>query len=124
MPIPCGDCSVGTCQQFGYQTCSTPGYGGSISCRNPGPISQGCTFNGQTVNSGSSITAYQSASVAQGQQCVSESRTCTNGALSGSYGNATCAVTTPELTPMAAAILVGFALLIGWKVRQNNGQFT
>ena len=51
-----------------------------------------CTFNGQTVASGQSVTAYQSSSVASGNQCVSQTRTCSNGTLSGTYTNASCAV--------------------------------
>jgi hypothetical protein len=52
-----------------------------------------CTFNGQTVANGASVTAYQAASVPFGSQCVSQTRTCSNGALSGSYTNAACTVT-------------------------------
>ena len=56
---------------------------------------QSCTFNGQTVANGASVTAYQSSS---GSQCVSEQRTCTNGALSGSYTNASCSVSIGTVT--------------------------
>lgn len=41
-----------------------------------------------TVNHGSSVTAYQSASPAG--SCTSQTRTCTNGSLSGSYGATSC----------------------------------
>ena len=81
-----------------------------------------CTFNGQTVNPGGTVTAYQSASVAPGQQCVSQTLTCTNGTLSPGGDYASCSVATPELTPVTAAMLVGFALLTGWWVRRNYGQ--
>ena len=47
--------------------------------------SASCNWNGGTVASGSSVAAYQSSSVAEGSQCVSQQRTCTNGTLSGSY---------------------------------------
>jgi hypothetical protein len=47
-----------------------------------------CTFNGSPVASGASVTAYASATPAGA--CVSESRTCTNGTLSGSYTAASC----------------------------------
>lgn len=53
-----------------------------------------CTFNGQTVANGASVTAYQSSTVPAGQQCVSQSRTCTNGTLSGTYTNTSCTVQT------------------------------
>lgn len=51
-----------------------------------------CSFNGSTMTSGASVTAYQSSSVANGQTCVSQVRTCTNGTLSGSYAYGTCIV--------------------------------
>jgi hypothetical protein len=46
-----------------------------------------CSLAGNTISSGSFITAYQSAT---GNPCVSEQRTCTNGILSGSYAFASC----------------------------------
>jgi len=51
-----------------------------------------CTFNGKTIASGQSSTAYQNSSVPYGSSCVSESRLCTNGVLSGTYAHATCQV--------------------------------
>lgn len=53
-----------------------------------------CTFNGNTVNHGSSVTAYQTASVTYPNTCQSEQRTCTNGTLSGTYTNASCTAPT------------------------------
>ena len=53
-----------------------------------------CSWNGTTIASGSSVTAYQSSSVAYGSQCVSQQRTCTNNILSGSYLYAACSVQT------------------------------
>lgn len=58
----------------------------------PAPTPASCTFNGQTIASGSSVTAYQSASVPYGSTCVSQTRTCSNGVLSGSYAYASCSV--------------------------------
>lgn len=57
---------------------------------NSGSNNAACTFNGQSVASGASITAYSSSTVAAGQTCVSQGRTCNNGTLSGSYMYATC----------------------------------
>jgi hypothetical protein len=59
-----------------------------------------CTFNGQTVANGSSVTAYQASTVPSGQSCALETRTCTNGTLSGSYQYASCSVAsqTSDLT--------------------------
>ncbi|MEY4747002.1 MAG: hypothetical protein RLZZ416_51 [Candidatus Parcubacteria bacterium] len=53
---------------------------------------QPCIFNNQSIPSGSSVVAYQSASAPQGGQCASETRYCSNGALSGSFQNASCTV--------------------------------
>lgn len=52
----------------------------------------GCTFNGTPVAHGASITAYQSTSVPYGSSCVSQSRTCNAGVLSGSYPASSCTV--------------------------------
>lgn len=51
-----------------------------------------CTFGGTTVAHGASVTAYQASSVASGQTCQSQTRTCSNGTLSGTYANASCSV--------------------------------
>lgn len=51
-----------------------------------------CIFNGQTIAHGQSVTAYEASSVAYGQTCQSQARTCTNGTLSGSNIYGTCAV--------------------------------
>ena len=55
-----------------------------------------CTFNGQTVADGASVSAYQSSSVSAGQTCAWQTRVCSNGTLSGSYQSASC-------TPAAAS---------------------
>jgi hypothetical protein len=48
----------------------------------------GCALPwGGTLPEGASVTAYQAAS---GPTCVSETRTCTNGVLSGDYQNQSC----------------------------------
>lgn len=65
-----------------------------------------CTFNGNIVLHGASVTAYQASSVPFGNSCVSQSRTCTNGALSGTYANASCSV-----TPGANCTLDGVTVL-------------
>ena len=54
-----------------------------------------CSFGGQTVAQGSSITAYLSDSVAYGQTCSTQTRSCSNGTLSGTYTNSSCSVATP-----------------------------
>jgi peptidoglycan hydrolase-like protein with peptidoglycan-binding domain len=65
----------------------------SISMATSNTSNVSCTWNGGTILSGTSVTAYQSASVAAGQSCQSEMRTCTNGTLSGTNTYATCSVT-------------------------------
>lgn len=64
------------------------------SCTVAPPAS--CTFNGQTIVHGQSITAYLSGSVPYGQACTPQTRTCSNGTLSGSYTNPSCVVGQPS----------------------------
>ncbi len=51
-----------------------------------------CSLNGQTVAHGSTVTAYQASSVAFGNTCTGETRSCSDGTLSGAYTNTSCAV--------------------------------
>ena len=51
-----------------------------------------CSLNGQTVAHGNTITAYQALSVDFGNTCTSETRSCFNGNLSGSYTYTNCTV--------------------------------
>ncbi len=53
-----------------------------------GPLN--CMFNGAEYPEGQSVLAYQNSSVLFGQLCISESRQCSGGILSGSYNFATC----------------------------------
>lgn len=50
----------------------------------------GCLFNGQTIAHGQSLSAYASSSVEYGLDCESQSRTCSNGVLSGKFLYSTC----------------------------------
>lgn len=83
-----------------------------------------CSLDGLTIHNGSSINAYRYPFVSQGQKCIRETRTCTNGTLSGddSYIRATCAVIPPNQTPVTVATLVASVLLIGWLVRRHFGK--
>lgn len=54
-----------------------------------------CQFNGLTLSSGQSITAFQNSSADSEENCVSETRTCTNGTLSGSYNYSVCEISAP-----------------------------
>jgi hypothetical protein len=69
----------------------------SATCTVAPPAS--CTFNGQTVASGSSLTGYTTANVPNGQTCTSENVKCTNGVLSPSNAFASCTVLAPTPTP-------------------------
>jgi hypothetical protein len=71
---------------------ATDAGGGNTGDAGTGGIGPFCNFNGQTMSSGQSVTAYQSSAVAYGQSCVSQVRSCSNGTLSGSYPYASCAV--------------------------------
>ena len=52
---------------------------------------ENCTLPwGGTINHGDSITAYQTSSVACGESCESQIRTCNNGTLSGTYSKESC----------------------------------
>jgi hypothetical protein len=50
----------------------------------------GCAFDGRTIAHGQSVTAYQNLRVLVCEPCMSETRTCNNGVLSGSYGFGSC----------------------------------
>jgi hypothetical protein len=58
-----------------------------------------CNFNGLTVLHLGNVTAYQASTVPFGQTCISQSRTCNNGILSGSYINSSCSVLPQTTTP-------------------------
>jgi len=59
------------------------------------PAQQPCGCNlpwGGSISNGQSVTAYQTSSVSCGSSCTSQTRSCTNGSLSGSYSNGSCSV--------------------------------
>ncbi|EKE19486.1 MAG: hypothetical protein ACD_8C00151G0002 [uncultured bacterium] len=68
---------------------------------------------GGTIASGSGVTAYASSSVSCGSTCLSQTRTCTNGTLSGSYTNLSCApaacasCTVSTWTPSTSTVCTG-----------------
>lgn len=64
---------------------------------------------GSTVPHGGAVTAYSRASVAYGQSCPAESRTCNNGSLSGSASHSACAVEAPSncVAPWGATVAHG-----------------
>ena len=60
-----------------------------------------CVGPWNTLPSGASIDAYQSATVPAGSECLVENRLCTNGDLSGSYTEQVCKVDSVVVTPSA-----------------------
>lgn len=65
-------------------SCATGGTWDGTKC------AASCSWNGGTVASGQSVTAYQSSVVVPPASCVSQQRTCSNGTLSGTYTAASC----------------------------------
>lgn len=68
---------------------------------------------GGTILHNASIMAYQNATEPFGSSCASESRTCNNGALSGSYVNQNCSVSPPAdcTAPWGATVSHGSDVL-------------
>lgn len=66
---------------YNNQTCSVT----YLGCNSPW---------GTSMNNGDTITAYQTSAVTSPATCVSETRTCNNGTLTGSYASQTCSVNT------------------------------
>jgi hypothetical protein len=88
--------AYGSSCQSEVRTCDNGSASGSYentSCVVQSPRS--CEFNGQVIEHGATVTAYQSSSVANGSTCQSEVRSCQDGVLSGSYANNACTVAPP-----------------------------
>lgn len=73
-----------------FQNCARVQFADSPSVKSASTAS--CSFNGQSLVEGQSVTAYLTSAVDPGSSCSSEMRTCSSGALSGSYNYATCSV--------------------------------
>ena len=103
--------AYGSVCQWETRTCTNGVLSGSYTAQNC-TVSppQNCTTPwGTSLQSGQSVTAYQSTSATYGNSCVSEVRTCTNGALSGSYTKQTCTVNPPAscTTPWGTSLQSG-----------------
>lgn len=85
----------GTCTSQ-LRTCTTGTLSGTYTNQTcTVATSADCTAPwGATVTNGSSVNAYSTASVPAGFSCAANTRTCTNGILSGSGNFATCAAQT------------------------------
>ena len=62
----------------------------------PETVKLPCTQDGVTLTSGQSKLFFQARSVPYGQECLSETRTCSNGTLSGSYQFSSCSKGTTQ----------------------------
>lgn len=65
----------------------------SVTAQAPQQLGQYCSLPwGGTISNGQSVTAYSAATAPVGQACstIAQTRTCTNGTLSGSYAQQTC----------------------------------
>ncbi len=84
--------------------CTGPGGTSPLQSVTVGVTAAPCSLPwGGTTNDGSSVTAYQSSSVTSPSTCVSQTRTCTNGTLSGSYAYQSCSVTSAAPTASLTA---------------------
>ena len=72
-----------------------------------------------TMSDGASNTAYQSAAVTYPASCVSETRTCSSGTLSGSYTNTSCSV-----TPIGVALTTTSVTGITMTTATSGGNIT
>ncbi|MFA6383333.1 MAG: hypothetical protein WCX17_02830 [Parcubacteria group bacterium] len=91
--VPCGS-SCSSSQGYCFNgNWITPYTAGSTAASCSVAACPTCTLPwGGTIANGSSVTAYQNSSVACGSSCVSQTRTCNSGVLSGTYTNQNCSV--------------------------------
>ena len=76
----------------------------------PATGTRSCSLDGTSVGHQSSITAYLTASVPFGETCQTETRSCIDGSLSGSYAFASC---TEEPAPGSTPALGGSVQTFG-----------
>lgn len=74
-----------------------------------------------TVPSGTSRIAYQNSTVPYGQTCASETVTCTNGALSGSYRSSSCTIASQTPTTVPTGTLAEVRVLLWSETVPNFG---
>jgi len=81
----------GTCYEFRYTVKDAVGNVTAYTGASITKVDTTCALPwGGSIASGAGTTAYASASVVCTAACVSETRTCTEGTLSGSYSNSAC----------------------------------
>lgn len=109
------------CQQQS-RTCSNGMLSGSYlhdACTVDAPAS--CSFNGQPVAHGLSVTAYLNAAEPAGGSCTAESRSCSNGALSGSHTHAACQVAPGAPTGVQATPTGSGQVAVTWQAPADVG---
>jgi hypothetical protein len=85
-------------------------------------IAVNCTFNGKSVPSGSTVSAFEASSVPYGQTCKSQIRTCTQGVLSGTYTQPTCTVDLPAPVITRGGISAAYSPFAVWLNVSNINQ--
>ena len=99
LALVCALVSVGAqAAPYAYKA-FVPGMTGATA----GPVSSCTTPWGTTVQNGESVPAYASATVPYGSACTQETRTCSNGSLSGSNTAASCSVLPEPLITLVSA---------------------
>jgi hypothetical protein len=78
-----------------FQNCSPVNFNPTPEMIASLAIASSCPFNGQTIPDNGTITTYASPTVAFGNSCLSETRTCHNGFLTGSFTASSCVVAPP-----------------------------
>jgi hypothetical protein len=76
-----------------------------------------CTFDGKTIASGAVVNAYATTTVPYGQTCTSQTRTCTNGILSGTNPYSACSIAPAvnlmhQMAPVTVTVARGAILSI------------
>ena len=83
----CNDGTLSGSSSYSFASCSVQS-------------ASGCTLPwGGSINHGQTITAFQSSSVPSGSTCNSQTRSCNDGVLSGTYGHQSCFVETIPTCP-------------------------
>jgi hypothetical protein len=86
-------------------SCYASGAGGSDGWHEATlTVLRSCAWDGGSVTNGESVTAYQASTVPYGSSCVSQTRTCSDGTLSGTYAYASCEVSHQACTQDGATI--------------------
>jgi len=74
-----------------------------------------CDFNGEDLEHGDSVTAYQNSTVPFGSSCVSQVRICQDGILSGSFNFASCTPGAPAACLFNGVTVNHTESITGWR---------